>query len=78
MRFLSVAAMNHVVSINESSILSIITFLGELQFHIGELSRNISELVLDLEMVFTVGIQLSDMSGNRMAISSPVTEWSVN
>ena len=24
----------------------------------------------------TVGIQLTDMSGNRMAISSPVTEWS--
>ena len=24
-----------------------------------------------------VGIQLSDMSGNRMAISSPVTEWFV-
>ena len=24
----------------------------------------------------TVGIQLSDMSGNRMVISCPVTEWS--
>ena len=28
-------------------------------------------------MINTVGIQLSDMSGNRMAISSPVTEWFV-
>ena len=25
----------------------------------------------------TVGVQLSDMSGNWMAISSPVTEWFV-
>ena len=25
----------------------------------------------------TVGIQLSDMSGNRVAISSPVTGWFV-
>ena len=26
----------------------------------------------------TVGIWLTDVSGNRMAISSPVTEWSGN
>ena len=26
----------------------------------------------------TVGIQLTDMSGNRMAMSSPLTEWSGN
>ena len=26
----------------------------------------------------TVGIRLTDVSGNRMAISSPVTEWSGN
>ena len=26
----------------------------------------------------TVGIRLSDMSGNQMAMSSPKSEWSVN
>ena len=30
-----------------------------------------------IDFATTVGIQLSDMSGNWMVISSPVTEWFV-
>ena len=44
--------------------------------HVGTYENGPLVIRLGLESN-TVGIQLSDMSGNWMAISSPVTEWFV-